>query len=79
MSDAHTNTLPLGFIDPILVALDEQAPDVRDRLWAAIDRGNLTYRALPDGRIEFRAGGEAFLRMECVGVFPVAADAGQTH
>jgi hypothetical protein len=73
-------TAPItAFVDPVLDALDQQAPNVRERLWAAIDRNDLTVATLPDGRIEFRAGGEAFLRLECVGVIPVASDNGQTH
>jgi hypothetical protein len=72
-------SLPLGFADPILDALDEQAPDVRTRLWTAIDRGDLTYTVLADKRIEFRAGGEVFLRMEYVGTFPIAADNSEVH
>jgi hypothetical protein len=68
-----------AFTDPVLDALDEQAPAVRERLWAAIDRNDLTVAALPDGRIEFRAGGEAFLRLECIGTIPCPSDNGQTH
>ena len=75
------STVPLSpdFVAPILDALDEQPPDVRDRLWQAIDSGDLTYAVLPDGRLRFSAGGEAFLIMECVGIFPVSPSDGNVH
>src|SRR5262245_35621134 len=55
---------------PILDALDEQPDNIREELWTAINAGQLSYKRLPDGRLEFSAGGRAFLRLESVGVMP---------
>jgi hypothetical protein len=68
-----------GLCPAIVDALDEQEPAVRDRLWRAIDAGDLSFLILEDGRIEFRAGGEAFLRLTCVSVTAVPAAMDRTH
>jgi hypothetical protein len=72
-------TTPAAFVGPVLDAIEAQPQVVQDWLWAAIDRGELTYSVLADGRIQFSACGAAFLRLECVGVMPVTPDDGKTH
>jgi hypothetical protein len=73
------NDAPTAFVGPVLDAIAEQTPETQAAIWQAIDAGALTWIVLEDGRVEFRAGGHPFLRLDCVGVVPVTPTNGQTH
>ena len=72
------NTLPIGFVAPVLSAIDDQPANVQERIWAAVDRGDVTFRVV-DGAIEVSAGGETFCRLVCASVIPCAPSNGMAH
>lgn len=71
----RTAGLPIDFVAPVLSAIDDQPDNVRQRIWAAVDRGDVTFQ-VTDGAIEVAAGGETFCRLVCAGVIPCAPNNG---